>query len=104
MSKLSEKRIYWSDVVARYKKSNLTQRAFCESENLNLSVFQYWTHKLKQSTPPVVASKSFSQIALTRRTASNEYQIKLPSGLTCHVPFGFDVLELKNLLGVLVQC
>ncbi len=104
MSKLSEKRTYWSEVIVRYQKSDLTQRAFCESEDLNFSVFKYWIYKLKQSAPSAAVSKTFSQIALTRKTTGSDYQIKLPNGLICHVPFGFDILELKNLLGVLVQC
>jgi len=32
-------------LVAKYKKSNLTQREFCEKEKISVGVIQYWMKK-----------------------------------------------------------
>ena len=38
----------WSDRIAAWKQSGLTQRAFCEQQQLAFSTFAYWRGRLKQ--------------------------------------------------------
>lgn len=37
---------FWSPHIQAYQDSGLTQRRFCEDNNLSLNKFTYWYHKL----------------------------------------------------------
>lgn len=108
MSKLSEKRAYWSSVLSRFHASNQTQKAFCESENLKLATFHYWLDQSRKK--PISASMPsnrtgrFARIALKPNGPSPGYQIKLPNGISCILPQGFDAAEMSKLLEVLLRC
>jgi hypothetical protein len=39
----------WSDRIAAWRQSGLTQRAFCEQQQLAFSTFAYWRGRLKKS-------------------------------------------------------
>ena len=38
----------WSDRIASWKQSGLTQRAYCEQHQLDYSTFAYWRGRLKK--------------------------------------------------------
>ena len=35
----------WSRIIAKFRRSGLTQRAFCEREDLSLSALQNWLYR-----------------------------------------------------------
>lgn len=42
----------WKETLRRFETSGLSQRAFCEEEDLSLSTFSYWRRKLEPSQDP----------------------------------------------------
>ena len=107
MSKSLEKRSYWNQIIEEYESSKQSQKYFCESRNINFSIFKYWLAQSRKNKTPkkVVASKTFfSPISLRQEKSSRGYQIKLPNGIHCSVPENFDSSEVMTLLRVLSQC
>lgn len=73
-------------VIKRYQDCGLTQKEFCEQENLALHVFHYWLKKYKQeqpSEPDASPNPAFLPIELTGRayTKSTACEIALPTGI-----------------------
>ena len=48
-----EKRQYWEGKIAAWQASGLTQRAFCEREQLKRPTFDYWRGRIKPEVAPV---------------------------------------------------
>jgi len=48
----SELRQYWQEQNALWKKSGLTQQAFCEKHRLNYNQFIYYRSELKRKERP----------------------------------------------------
>ena len=42
-------------LVARYQRSDLTQRAFCERAGIPISTLQWWLVKARREAPPATA-------------------------------------------------
>ena len=107
MSSRLEKRTYWTEVVGRYDKSGQTQSAFCKSENINVRTFGYWLSQLKKKNTYANASSkvsgTFSRVSLNQQREPAFYQAKLPNGIGCSIPTGFDSAELITLLEVLTH-
>ena len=59
---LAAKRTYWGRLVAEWKRSGQSQKAFCVERSLVLSTFQWWCARLRRES--VKAAKPFLPIAL----------------------------------------
>lgn len=106
MSKLSEKRAYWLDIVNEYKAGGKQQHEFCLKAGIKLGTFKYWVGKLKEPKKAerervAQTPKTFSRVLLGQENASNCYQVKLPNGIQVGVPANFESSGLLKLLGVL---
>lgn len=42
----------WRETLRQFEASGLSQRAFCEAEDLSLSTFGYWRRKLEGTREP----------------------------------------------------
>jgi hypothetical protein len=51
------------DLVARYQRSDLTQRAFCEQAGIPMSTLQWWLVKARREAAPV-APVTFTEVPL----------------------------------------
>lgn len=47
-----EKRQYWEGQIEAWMASGLTQRTFCEREQLKRPTFDYWRRRIKTDMPP----------------------------------------------------
>jgi len=47
-----DKQALWSDRIAAWKASKLSQLAFCEQNNFSYSAFGYWRTRLKKLEEP----------------------------------------------------
>ena len=39
---------HWQDIIRDYRQSGLTQRDFCETEQIAYSTFQYWSKRFRR--------------------------------------------------------
>ena len=51
------------ELVARYHRSDLTQRAFCEQVGIPMSTLQWWLVKARREAAPV-APVTFTEVSL----------------------------------------
>jgi hypothetical protein len=56
-----EKRQYWEGKIAAWQASGLTQRAFCEREQLKRPTFDYWRRRIKPETEPATTPRQTSK-------------------------------------------
>ena len=72
---------FWSEQVKLWQSTDLTQRAYCEKNNLPFHRFNYWKRKLTKPTEPVSEAPGFVQ--LTPMTVNHSIG---DSGLTLQLP------------------
>lgn len=85
-----EREAYWRDVVARFRTSGLSVRAFCRREKLQESAFYFWRRTLadrdgKLATKPRPTSKratrpAFLPVAIRSASGGSGLTLELPSG------------------------
>lgn len=100
MSQSSNNKSGWAKLLADFKVSGLTQRAFCEREGLKFDTFKYHHYRQRKQ------AKSTSEKLLPVRTMalplpSTAFVLRLPTGVELKVPVQFDPESLKSLLSLL---
>ncbi len=81
----------YHNLTARWQRSGLTQRAFCEREDIKLSTFTYWRGKAlrrqEEATPPSAAS--FTEVRLDSQAGPGLLhciEIRYPDGTLVRIP------------------
>jgi hypothetical protein len=127
----SERRVYWEEVMRRWRESGQSVREFCRNEGVRESAFYFWRRELarrSQSTdavrgscppasPLTTASRSPKRASSQHRSipsflavhvvedatakATNGIEILLAHGRTLRVRSGFDRQTLIDVLAVL---
>jgi len=96
----------WKQTITEWEKSELTQKAFCQSRRINFSSFSYYRtqfkirqpRKQKLATIKVVSNKPTSQTSL------GNFIVQSPSGTKLILPRKYNPSELKSLLVLLGVC
>lgn len=88
----SDKHNYWQQHIDVWQRSGLTQKAYCERENLSLAQFGYWRRRLAGKSP-----KRF--IALEARPISSMVRIHLRGGVLIEAPID----SLATVLSIVCQ-
>lgn len=114
---------FWRKTFARFERSGLSIRVFCEQERLSLSTFGWWRRKLlrldraravrearscpKTNGTSKVAFAAVRVLPELRPAASPVFsngtsaEVFLASGHRLKVPAGFDPVTLRHLMAVL---
>jgi hypothetical protein len=118
---------YWSDQVALWERSGLSQTAFCEREGLHYGTFGWWKRQLRSagmkqpnrrgravgtdlsSVPkrrgrPARASGRFVEVRLSGSSPSSAYEVFLSGGRSIRVPSEFDPQVLSRLITAVESC
>jgi hypothetical protein len=127
----SSREIYWSAILADFRRSGLTHVQFCRLRRISLPSFRTWLYRLRPGLPPRRARSTRCANSPTHVPAQTETPTFLPVhvrprpleatrdhqalrppaplelvlGDQCHlrVPTGFDPATLHQLLDVLEQ-
>lgn len=78
-------------MVASFQSSGLTQREFCQRENIKLPTFSYWYRKLGAGATPT--SSGFTEVTPT--LPSDVLELVYPNGVRIR---GIQDLSLLQLL------
>ncbi len=94
---------HWRDLIARWKRSGLSVRAFCQSQHLAVPSFYAWRRTLHQrdsqaqpAPPPVTFVPVQVRHEVTDPPAPLE--LVLTDGRCLRIPPGFDPTQLRALL------
>lgn len=91
----------WFDRIEAWKQSGLTQKAFCEQQQLGLGSFQRWRGIfLREEAPKASSAASFLPVKVTAAPASS-LALVIDDHLRIEIPAGFDPVILKQVVQAL---
>ena len=101
LSKREANRQRWFDHIKDWKQSGLTQKAFCEQQQLRLGSFQRWRGIFMQGEEPEASSAvSFLPVNVTAALTSS-LALVINDYLRIEIPAGFDPVILKQVVQAL---
>lgn len=93
---------FWRQAMARWERSRLSVRDFCDGEGFSEGSFYRWRSKLARGdrgSPPVAAETFVPVEVITQARAAIE--IVLPDGVMVRVQPGFDRQTLGQVVALL---
>ena len=101
LTKREANRQHWFDRIETWKQSGLTQKAFCEQQQLRLGSFQRWRGIFMRGERPEASSAvSFLPVNVTAAPASS-LALRIDDHLRIEIPAGFDPVTLKQVVQAL---
>jgi hypothetical protein len=101
LTKREANRQRWFDRIETWKQSGLTQKAFCEQQQLGLGSFQRWRGIYMRGEKPEASSAvSFVPVNVTVDKASS-LALLIDDQLRIEIPAGFDPVTLKQVVQAL---
>ena len=102
LTKREANRQRWFDRIETWKQSGLTQKAFCEQQQLGLGSFQRWRRIfLRGEKPEASSAVSFLPVNVTVDKASS-LALLIDDQLRIEIPAGFDPVTLKQVVQALL--
>ena len=93
---------YWRQILARWRLSGLSVRAFCRAEGVNEPQFYWWRRKLGQVEP---REPAFVPVQVVTEEVSapavRDIEVVLTNGRCLRVGPGFDPTTLVTLVDLL---
>lgn len=90
-SQHSDRRKYWSRVIAEYESSDMSQRAFWESRGLSRSTFQKWLRRFRSKPTSVGGEVQLLEVQVVDDVqAGAELEVMLAGGHSLWFPSGTD--------------
>lgn len=85
----------WYALVQRWRRSDLTQRAFAAAEGLNENTLKWWCSRFRKESP------AFLEVVIEEPpTSAPDFQVEI-GDFRVRVPVGFDAGELRRLVHAL---
>ena len=102
LSKREANRQRWFDRIETWKQSSLTQKAFCEQQQLGLGSFQRWRGIFMRGEKPEASSSAvnFLPVNVTVDKAPS-LALLIDDHLRIEIPAGFDPVTLKQVVQAL---
>jgi hypothetical protein len=101
LTKRDANRQRWFDRIETWKQSGLTQKAFCEQQQLGLGSFQRWRGIfIRVEKPEVSSAVSFLPVKVMAAPASS-LALVIDDYLRIEIPAGFDPVTLKQVVHAL---
>ena len=101
LSKREVNRQRWSERIQHWKRSNLTQKAFCERHQIGLASFQRWRGVFAKEGTPESTPATFLPIKLVQSASAPNMVVCLGEDLRIEIPVGFDPVMLKQVVHTL---
>lgn len=113
---MTERARYWSDLVAAWSQSGLSQSEFCRQRGINGGTFMWWKRQLqrvpggvadvpkRRGRPAKAASPRFVEVRLPGTSTSLAYEVILARGRSIRVPSQFDPRVLSQLIAAVESC
>lgn len=102
---------FWSETLAEFRESGLTQSEFCRRRGLSIATFRSWLYSQRDATVcrqsiskaelPGLPRSSFLPISIVSGAVAEPIDLWLSRDLRITVRPGFDAATLRQLLIVL---
>ncbi len=100
MSDATEGAPFWQLHIAAWQQSGLTQKAYCEHQELRYSTFGYWVRKLRRAAEPATEKKGAGFVPVIPATVQPT-GLSLPNGLEIRGIEANNLSLVRDLLGML---
>lgn len=97
----------WRKIINEYLQSDMTQKSFCEKQNLSLPKFVYYYSQFKREKESQFNNPAFVPVKvpnLDKTTGISDIKLLLPNGFQCTFTSHTDMLQIKRLIEVLLSC
>jgi len=101
LSKREVNRQRWSERIQHWKRSGLTQKAFCERHQIGLASFQRWRGIFAKEGKLKATPATFLPINIVQSTSAPSLALCLGEDLCIEIPVGFDPVTLKQVVQAL---
>ena len=91
---------FWQPHIAAWQQSGLTQKAYCEQQELRYSTFGYWIRKLRRATEPTARERPSGFVPVIPATVQPT-DLSLPNGLEIRGIEANNLCLVRDLLGML---
>jgi hypothetical protein len=95
----AERRKFWTELIARHKKSGKTVEAFCRENRVGGPSFYAWRKRLKKKGPPI--GFALVETSAVRPQRGEPVELILSSGDRLHIHPGVDAATLRLVLSAL---
>jgi len=100
---LAERRQMRFATIEKYLASKLTQKKFCEQEQLTYSTFQLWLKKYRQAKAPAISEpgkpgNNFVPLTFQTPAATASYIIEYPNGVVLPINRAVEPQTLRQLI------
>ena len=101
LSKREVNRQRWSERIQHWKRSDLTQKAFCKQHQIGLASFQRWRGIFAKEGKLKATPATFLPIKLVQSVSAPSLALCLGEDLRKEIPAGFDPVMLKQVVHTL---
>jgi len=101
LSKREVTRQRWSERVEHWKRSDLTQKEFCEQHQIGFASFQRWRGIFAKEGRQKATPTTFLPISIIPSTNAPSLALCLGEDLRIEIPVGFDPVLLKQVVHTL---
>ncbi|QAU22803.1 hypothetical protein EO087_01400 [Dyella sp. M7H15-1] len=91
---MGKKQQFWQSHIEAWRKSGLSQSAYCNQQKLSLSSFGYWLHRRGES----VAVAKILPIVVSGQRSDARVEVRLPNGWSVKLPLGVRSDDMVSLL------
>ncbi len=101
LSKRAANRQRWFDRIEDWKQSGLSQKSFCEQQQLRLGSFRRWRRNFMRGERPELSSAvSFLPVNI-RVAPASKLALVIDDHLRIEIPDGFDPVTLQQVVQAL---
>ena len=101
LSKREVNRQRWSEYIQHWKRSELTQKAFCEQHRIGLASFQRWLGIFTKDGKLKATPVTFLPINIVQSASAPSLTLCLGEDLRIEIPVGFDPVMLRQVVHAL---
>ena len=95
------KRSLWQERIASWQRSGLSQKIWCEREQVPVSSLGYWIKKLRGAVAPNKATEIVPRFIPVTLTTSSSVTIQIGNATTIDIDATVDRALLRDLLTAL---
>ena len=109
-NKLEEKRAQWQQHIQNWKSSDLSQKAYCDANNLKQNQFWYWSKKINEQASStkgkpckmfIESETAFVPVQIPTDRAEPSLSVELPNGIRLHGVANTPASTLQHVVAAL---
>lgn len=95
----------WKGHMEAWGRSGLTQAGYCREHELSLASFGYWRRRLRASAHTKSDRSALVPIMVNEMTTPAQViEVRLPNGLSVHLPLAMDSAHWLPIIQALRTC